>query len=77
MLIILIMELRRLFAANLRSRRKAAGMTQEDLAFRADLDRTYISSLERCRYGVSIDVIERLAKELDLEPHQLLLKETK
>jgi hypothetical protein len=34
--------------------------------------RTYVSSLERCVYGASIDVLERLARVLVIEVSQLL-----
>lgn len=68
------MEIREIFAANLRKRRRAVGLSQEELAHRADLDRTYISSLERCVYGASIDVVASLAKELGVEASDLLLR---
>jgi DNA-binding XRE family transcriptional regulator len=44
------------FALNLKTLRQAKGMSQEELAHRADIDRTYISSLERSIYNASIDV---------------------
>jgi len=48
------------------------GISQEELAGAADLDRTYISSLERGLYSVSIDVLERLAKVLKVSEASLL-----
>jgi transcriptional regulator with XRE-family HTH domain len=42
------------------------------LAHRADLDRTYISSLERNVYSATIDVLDRLAVALSVEPGALL-----
>ena len=66
------MEIREVFAANLRRRRQAAGLSQEELAHRAALDRTYISSLERCVYAASIEVVDRLARELGIEAADLL-----
>jgi transcriptional regulator with XRE-family HTH domain len=62
------MKLRRVFAENLRRARRAASITQEELADRASIDRTYVSLLERQEYAVSIDVIERIAIALQLEP---------
>jgi len=38
----------------------------------ADLDRTYVSSLERCVYGATVDVVERIAGVLGTEPFELL-----
>jgi len=71
------MTIREIFASNLRRARHDADLSQEDLAFRADLDRTYISSLERGLYSVSIDVIARLADALSIDPSDLLLKPKK
>ncbi len=68
------MSLRETFAANLRRARKAAGLSQEELAHRAQIDRTYVSSLERCQYAVSLDLIEKLAEQLGIEPFELLQK---
>lgn len=68
------MEIREIFAANLRKLRQASGLSQEELAHRADIDRTYISALERCVYAASIDVVDRLATELGVEASDLLLR---
>lgn len=68
------MSLRQTFASNLRRLRTAKGLSQEELAHRANLDRTYISSLERAVYAASLDTLERLAKELSVSPEELLLK---
>lgn len=48
------------------------GLSQEELAHRAEIDRTYVSSLERCIYGASIDVVDRLATVLGIEAWELL-----
>ena len=66
------MDIREILAENLKRHRKAAGLSQEELAHRADIDRTYISSLERCVYAAGIDVVDRLARELGLEAAELL-----
>lgn len=66
------MGIREVFAANLRRYRRAAGISQEELAHRAEKDRTYISALERCVYAASIDVVDRLARELGVEAVDLL-----
>jgi transcriptional regulator with XRE-family HTH domain len=67
------MEIREVLALNLRKHRDATGLSQEELAHRAKIDRTYISSLERCVYSASIDVVDRLAKALGVEAYDLLL----
>jgi len=66
------MEIRTLFADNLRKYRLERGLSQEELAHQAGLDRTYISSLERCVYAASIDVVAKVAAVLEIEPHKLL-----
>jgi transcriptional regulator with XRE-family HTH domain len=68
------MGIREIFASNLRSARKAAGLSQEELAHRADVDRTYVSSLERCVYAAGLDVVDKLAKVLGVEAADLLQK---
>jgi len=66
------MEIRDILAQNLKRHRKVQGLSQEELAHRAGIDRTYISSLERCVYAAGIDVVDRLAKVLGLEAADLL-----
>jgi transcriptional regulator with XRE-family HTH domain len=71
------MEIREVFARNLKALRLAKGLSQEELAHLADMDRTYISSLERCVYNASIDVVERLASVLGVAASDLLLRPPK
>ena len=52
---------RQIFGVNLRRCREALKMSQEDLAEKAALHRTYIGSVERGERNVSIDNMERLA----------------
>ncbi|WP_374131935.1 helix-turn-helix transcriptional regulator [Sphingomonas sp. 28-62-20] len=59
-------------AHNLKAYRLAQDLSQEELAHRADIDRTYVSSLERCVYAASVDVIDRIAKVLGIEAAELL-----
>jgi transcriptional regulator with XRE-family HTH domain len=66
------MDIRQIFAINLRRQRQAKGFSQEELAHLADIDRTYISSLERCLYAAGIDVVDKLAKAMDIEAADLL-----
>jgi transcriptional regulator with XRE-family HTH domain len=69
------MSIREVLAQNLKRYRALRGLSQEELAHRADIDRTYISSLERSQYAAGIDVVERLATALDLKPFELLRPE--
>jgi transcriptional regulator with XRE-family HTH domain len=68
------MEIREILAHNLRTHRLAQGLSQEELAHRAGIDRTYISSLERSVYAAGIDVVDSLAKVLGMEASDLLRK---
>jgi transcriptional regulator with XRE-family HTH domain len=60
-------------ADNVKRARKAAGLSQEQLAFEAGLDRTYVSQVERRMRNVTIIVLARLAAALGTTPDQLLL----
>jgi transcriptional regulator with XRE-family HTH domain len=52
----------RTVASNVRQARKAAGLSQEELAVAADVDRTYISQVERGKRNVTVVVLSRLAR---------------
>jgi transcriptional regulator with XRE-family HTH domain len=67
---------RRILAINLRRERKRFGLSQEALADLAGLHRTYVGSVERGEYNISIDNIERLARALGIEPGDLLRKQS-
>jgi transcriptional regulator with XRE-family HTH domain len=71
------MEIREVFARNLRRRRHAKGMSQEALAHEADIDRTYVSALERGVYAATIDMVGKLAEVLGVEPDELLRRTSK
>ncbi len=60
-------------AETVKRARKAAGLSQEALAFEADLDRTYISQVERRKRNVTIVVLARIAKALKITPDRLLI----
>jgi CheY-like chemotaxis protein/DNA-binding XRE family transcriptional regulator len=53
------------FGAAIRSRRRALGISQEELADRAGLHRTYISDIERGERNISLESIEKLAAALE------------
>lgn len=71
-----LMNIRETFARNLRTARQRKGFSQEELAHRANLDRTYISALERAVYNATIDVVDRLATALDMDASALLERRT-
>ena len=59
-------------AVNVRVARKAAGLSQEELAHEAQIDRTYISQVERKQRNLTISVLARIARALDTTPDRLL-----
>lgn len=66
------MEIREILALNLKRHRKAAGFSQEELAHRVGIDRTYVSALERRVHGASVDLLDKVAKALGIEAADLL-----
>ena len=66
-----------MLALNLRRLRQAKGLSQEELAHQADIDRTYVSALERSVYAAGIDVVDRLARVLGVEAADLLTRPTR
>lgn len=63
-----------LFGKNVRALRKAAAMSQEELAFRAGMKRTYLSDLERGMRNPSVRALARLAEALGVPPERLLAR---
>lgn len=60
------------FGRRLRLLRQARHISQEELANRAGLDRTYISSCEAGRRNVTLKTIMKLATALDVSPRELI-----
>jgi transcriptional regulator with XRE-family HTH domain len=63
---------RDILARNMRMLRAAQGISQEALSHETGINRTYVSSVERCERNVSIDNIEKIAKGLKTEVWKLL-----
>ena len=68
------MTLRENYATNLRRLRHASGLSQEELAHRAGINRNYVGLLERAANSPTLDTIERLAEELAVDPVQFFEK---
>ena len=66
------MDIREQFGRQLREFRTSQELTQEELAFRSNMNVTYLSDLERGRNNPSLAMIVDLARALGLHPADLL-----
>ena len=62
----------RVFGAALRTARQDQGWSQEELAERAGLHRTFVGALERGQRGMNLDRLPALARALGVEPGELV-----
>ena len=67
------MDPRNRLGQNLRALRKARGLSQERFALEHDIDRTYVSGIERGTRNPTVTVRGRLADALGVDIHELLL----
>lgn len=65
-------DLRAILAWNVRRLRVQRKMSQEQLAFESELDRTYISAIERKVWNASLSSIEKIAIALQVPAWKLL-----
>ncbi len=68
-------SIRVILANNLRSLRAFRGWSQEELAFRSGLHRTFVAHVEREVRNISLDNLEKLAVALDVPVFQLLVEQ--
>ncbi len=61
-----------MFAANLRRIRHEKGLSQDDLAYEAEISRGYLSQIEKGKFHVSLKIIGKLAEVLNVEPAAFL-----
>jgi len=66
------MDVVKLLGERVRHYRKLKGMTQEQLAHETEMERRYVSDLERGTRNPSERALARLAEALEVEPHLLL-----
>jgi len=66
------MDLRDVFATNLRRLRHAKGLSQDELAYEAGVSRGYLSQIEKGEFYASLKVVGKLASALAVEPAELL-----
>ena len=65
-------QLRLHLSENIRLMRRVKNLTQEQLALMAEVDRTYVSQIERCTGNPSLMVLCKLANILEITTDQLL-----
>ncbi len=68
-------EIQKRLANNLRKFRKGKGLSQEDLADSAQIDRTHIGNIENCRNSPGLDILGRLADALQIDVKDLFSNE--
>ncbi len=69
------MKLREVVARNLRRLRNAHGLSQEELADRADVNRNYVGMLEREENAATVDMLEKLASVMGVDPIEFFRRE--
>jgi len=67
-------EIRKRLGDAIRKERQRHSISQEELAFRCGLHRTYIGSVERGERNISIENIIKIADTLKISAHSLLEK---
>lgn len=70
------MNIIEVFGANVRKYRVQLGLSQEKLAEKCGLHRTYISDIECFRRSISLDNIQRIADALEIKTYLLFCDET-
>src|SRR3954452_4464601 len=68
---LLAMSLGGIVARNIRRLRLERGLTQEELAARIRINRNYVGMIERQENSPTVEVLERIAKALGIEPARL------
>lgn len=69
------MDILRVFSTNVRKYRLNINLSQEQLAEKCGMHRTYISGIECCRRSISLENIQRIADALNVETYKLFLEE--
>lgn len=67
-----LIELKQALSANIKRIRLEHGISQEKLALKANIDRSYMSELERCLANPSIEALLKIANALEVSPCDLV-----
>jgi transcriptional regulator with XRE-family HTH domain len=71
------MNLRVRVGLNIQNLRHSRKLSQEELSLSAGIDRSYVSKIELARFSVSLDILEQLARALEVDPSELLAERGK
>ena len=71
------MDIIKVFADNVKKYRMLLGLSQEALADKCGLHRTYISAIECYRRSIALENIQRIADALGVETYKLFIEEKK
>lgn len=69
------MDIVKIFGQNVKKYRQKLGISQEELADRSNLHRTYISAIECFRRSIALENIQRIADSLEIETYKLFLED--
>ena len=69
------MDIVKVFGQNVKKYRQKLGISQEELADKSNLHRTYISAIECFRRSIALENIQRIADALEIETYKLFLEE--
>ena len=69
------MDIVKIFGTNLKKYRSEKGLSQEELAERSGLHRTYISAIECFRRSIALENVQRIADALNIETYKLFLED--
>ena len=69
------MDIIKVFAFNIKKYRTALGLSQEELAEKCGMHRTYISAIECCRRSIALENVQKLADALEVETYKLFMEE--
>ncbi|MCX7561536.1 helix-turn-helix transcriptional regulator [Sulfitobacter sp. F26204] len=68
------MKSRDRLAHNILDQRRALGISQEELALRAGISRGYMGRVENSKFSATLDLVDKIAGALEVDPAQLLEK---
>ncbi len=68
------MDIIKVFGSNVKYYRQVVGLSQEALAEKCGMHRTYISAIECFRRSISLENIQRIADALAIEPYKLFIE---